>query len=89
MIAFINDHRKVYGVEPICRMLPIDPSTYHAHAARRADPAKASPRTRRGLVMVEQIGRVHAASLGSMAPARSGGSSAGRASWWPVARWND
>ena len=38
MIAFIDDHRGVYGVEPICRVLPIAPSTYHEHAARRADP---------------------------------------------------
>ena len=37
MIAFIDEHRAVYGVEPICRALPIAPSTYHAHAARRAD----------------------------------------------------
>ena len=28
MIAFIDDHRQVYGVEPICRVLPIAPSTY-------------------------------------------------------------
>ena len=41
MIAFIDDHRGAYGVEPICRVLPIAPSTYHAHAARRADPATA------------------------------------------------
>ena len=41
MIAFIDDHRETYGVEPICRVLPIAPSTYHAHhAARRADPRK-------------------------------------------------
>jgi hypothetical protein len=39
MIAFIDDHRAAYGVEPICKVLPIAPSTYHAHAARRADPA--------------------------------------------------
>ena len=42
MIAFIDDHRGAYGVEPICKVLPIAPSTYHAHAARRADPARAS-----------------------------------------------
>ena len=29
MIAFIDDHREAYGVEPICRVLPIAPSTYH------------------------------------------------------------
>ena len=37
MIAFIDEHRAVHGVEPICRVLPIAPSTYHAYAARRAD----------------------------------------------------
>src|SRR3712207_8136898 len=45
MIAFVNDHREAYGVEPICRVLPIAPSTYRAHVARRADPAKASARS--------------------------------------------
>ena len=35
MIAFIDEHRAAYGVEPICKALQIAPSTYHAHAARR------------------------------------------------------
>ncbi len=41
MIAFIDDHRQAYGVEPICRVLPIAPSTYRAHSgpARRPFPA--------------------------------------------------
>jgi putative transposase len=64
MIAFIDDHREVYGVEPICRVLPIAPSTYHACLAQRADPAKASPRTRHDLVLMEQIRRVHEANFG-------------------------
>src|SRR3954468_18751483 len=64
MIAFIDDHREVYGVEPICRVLPIAPSTYHAHVAQRADPAKASPRARQDLVLMAQIRRVHAANFG-------------------------
>ena len=34
MIAFIDDHREAHGVEPICKVLPIAPSTYHAHVAR-------------------------------------------------------
>ena len=46
MIAFIDAHRAVHGVEPICRVLPIAPSTYRAHAARRADPSKAPVRSR-------------------------------------------
>ena len=40
LIAFIDDHRGEHGVEPICAVLPIAPSTYHIHAARRADPAQ-------------------------------------------------
>src|SRR5690349_15883258 len=44
MIAFIDDHRAAYGVEPICRILPIAPSTYHGHAARRGIPANPGPR---------------------------------------------
>ena len=30
MIDFIDDHRGAYGVEPICKILPIAPSTYDA-----------------------------------------------------------
>jgi len=58
MIAFIDDHRAVHGVEPICRVLPIAPSTYHAHAAGRADPAKLSTRTRRDLALQVEVRRV-------------------------------
>ena len=64
MIAFIDDHRAAYGVEPICRVLPIAPSTYHAHVAQRADAAKASPRVRQDLVLMAQIRRVHEANFG-------------------------
>jgi hypothetical protein len=59
MIAFIDDHRGRYGVEPICRVLPIARSTYHAQAAQRTDPAKASPRARRDVTLMAQIRRVH------------------------------
>jgi putative transposase len=64
MIVFIDDHREAYGVEPICRVLLIAPSTYHAHVAERADPAKASARVRQDLVLMEQIRRVHEANFG-------------------------
>ena len=47
MIAFIDDQRAVHGVEPICRVLPIAPSTYHAHVAQRADPTRLSARAKR------------------------------------------
>ena len=38
MIAFIDDHRGAYGVEPICKVLPIAPSTYFDHRAKQMDP---------------------------------------------------
>jgi transposase InsO family protein len=57
MIAFIDDHRDAHGVEPICKLLPIAPSTYRAHAARRRDPAKASARARRDAALREKIQR--------------------------------
>lgn len=60
MIAFIDDHREVHGVEPICKVLPIAPSTYHAHAARRTDPEKLSARAKRDMVLKPEIARVFA-----------------------------
>src|SRR5690625_3615305 len=38
MAAFIDEHRGVYGVESICRQLPIAPSVYYGFKAREADP---------------------------------------------------
>ena len=58
MIAFIDAHRDVHGVEPICQVLPIAPSTYHAHVARRADPATAPARVRRDASLCGPIRRV-------------------------------
>jgi transposase InsO family protein len=64
MIAFIDDHREVYGVEPICRVLPIAPSTYHVHAARRVDPARAPARVQRDAELCEKIGRIFEENFG-------------------------
>ena len=58
MIRFIDDHREVYGVEPICRVLPIAPSTYHEHAARRRDPARRSERAKRDEELKADVQRV-------------------------------
>jgi len=60
MIAFTDDHRQAYGVEPICKVLPIAPSTYHAHIAKRTDPAKLSARTRRDMALKPEIARIFA-----------------------------
>jgi transposase InsO family protein len=58
MIGFIDDHREAYGVEPICQVLPIAPSTYHDHAAKRRDPAKLSARAKRDQALRPEIARV-------------------------------
>ena len=58
MVSFIDAHREVYGVEPICRVLPIAPSTYHAHAARRIEPTKRSARARRDDALGPEVRRV-------------------------------
>jgi putative transposase len=60
MIAFIDDHREAYGVEPICKVLPIAPSTYHDHAAKRRDPTKLSARAQRDMALKPEITRVFA-----------------------------
>jgi len=58
MIAFIDDHRGAHGVEPICKVLPIAPSTYHAHVARRADPTRLSARAKRDDGLMAEVERV-------------------------------
>lgn len=44
MVGFIDAHRNAYGFEPICAVLPIGPSTYFDHLAKRADQARRSDR---------------------------------------------
>ena len=64
MIAFIDDHREVHGVEPICKVLPIAPSTYHAHVAKRTDPKKLSTRAKQDMALTPEIARVFAETRG-------------------------
>ena len=58
MVSFIDDHREVYGVEPICAELPIAPSTYYEHKARQADTSRLPERARRDAALSEEIDRV-------------------------------
>lgn len=58
MVGFIDDQREAHGVEPICRVLPIAPSTCYDHLAKRADPARLSDRARRDAVLRPEIERV-------------------------------
>jgi putative transposase len=59
MIAYIDQNRHRYGVEPICRLLPIAPSTYH-DATRRPSSARAL----RDHQLKVEITRVHAEHFG-------------------------
>jgi hypothetical protein len=43
MIRFIDDHRDKYEVEPVCAQLPIAPSSYNEHKARKVDPDRLPP----------------------------------------------
>ena len=58
MIQFIEDHRDDLGVEPICRVLPIAPSTFYGHMAKRTDPELLSDRAKRDEVLRPEIKRV-------------------------------
>lgn len=64
MKTFIDDHRDVYVVEPICRVLPIAPSTYCEHAAREADPGRMPARKRRDAELAREIRRVFTENFG-------------------------
>ena len=58
MLGFIEAHRQEHGVEPICKVLPIAPSTWRRHAARAADPAKLPARAQRDAGLKADIRRV-------------------------------
>jgi putative transposase len=60
MIAFIDDQKGTHGVEPICRVLPIAPSTYHDHVAKRTDSSRLSARAKQDAALRPQIARVFA-----------------------------
>lgn len=64
MIAFIDDHRAVHGALPICRLLPIAPRAYRAHAAARRDPARRSARSLQDDALRPEIAHVHAENSG-------------------------
>jgi len=63
MIAFIDEHREAYGVEPICRVLPIAPSTYHQYVVQRQDSSRSSERARRDRDLKPEVARVFGESF--------------------------
>ena len=58
MKGFIDAHRDAYGVEPICKVLPIAPSTYRLYAVRRVDPSRRTARAQRDETLTQEIRRV-------------------------------
>ena len=64
MVSFIDKHRESYGVESICGMLPIAPSTYYEHKARQRDPERRAERTKRDDRLRCEISRVHRENFG-------------------------
>ena len=58
MVLFLDEHREEHGVEPICRQLPIAPSTYYEQKAREADPSRLPNRAIRDAGLREEIERV-------------------------------
>jgi transposase InsO family protein len=58
MTSFVDAYRDDHGVEPICRVLEIAPSTYHEHARRRVRPEAAPARVKRDAVLKQEIRRV-------------------------------
>ena len=57
-VLFVDANRENYGVEPICRMLPIAPSTYYEQKAREKDPSRQPARAKRDVQLRGEIRRV-------------------------------
>ena len=58
MVSFIENQRHGHGVEPICAVLPIAPSTYYEHRTRQANPGRLPPRAKRDAFLRPEIQRV-------------------------------
>ncbi len=64
MTTFIDQYRSAYGVESICKLLPIAPSTYYSYVRRREHPQTAPPRVRRDRKLMPEIQRVFDENFG-------------------------
>ena len=64
MVSFIDEHRETYGVEPICRQLPIAPSVYYEQKAREQDSGRNPLRVARDAELREAIERVWKENFG-------------------------
>ena len=58
MVAFIDQYRGTYGVEPICKELPIAPSTYYRCKQLEREPERRSQRVKSDEQLIPEIQRV-------------------------------
>ena len=58
MAEFIDKNRNLYGVESICGVLPIAPSTYYEHQVRQRNPGRLPARVKRDAELNVEIDRV-------------------------------
>lgn len=58
MVDFIDQEKGLYGVEPICNILPIASSTYYNHKRLMKNPHLRSERCKQDEILMEQINRV-------------------------------
>lgn len=63
MVSFVDDYQATFGVEPICKLLPIAPSTYYDHLVKRRDVDHLSSRARNDIAMKIEIRRVFDANF--------------------------
>ncbi len=66
MVRYITDHRERFGVEPICAVLPIAPSTYFRIRAQQQDAGKRSARAKCADELRVLIRRVYEESFGGV-----------------------
>jgi putative transposase len=58
MVTFIDQHKEEYGVESLCSVLPIAPSTYYEHTRRKRQPERRPARHQRDDELRSEILRV-------------------------------
>jgi transposase InsO family protein len=58
MIAFIDENRDAYGVEPICETIEIAPATYYEHKHQQREPERRSARAKRDETLMPEIQRI-------------------------------
>ena len=80
MIAFVDEHRGEFGVEPVCETIEIAPSTYYETKAQQRERSDGRPVVGTTRSLVEVSGSRQPGCMGS---ARSGSRRTAKASRWP------